>query len=306
MSVRLNVHARSSFVGVLGLVLAIGAIAVTQPGLARTVTKVKLGEDVSALPPPAELRALSLGYRAALADVLWASLLVEWGRRAEEHRKFPEIQRYLDGILALAPDHPTLYRFVDTLLVYRPGEVGTEADARAARAYLERGTKERPYDPDVWLQYGQFIAFLAPTFLKDEAEIQAWRREGALAMARSIELGSTPDRSITVATLLGKAGERKAAIQQLERAYALTENPDTRRQILLKLGYLRGKVEVDTRVGAFEYEWRTRYPFLTREGALLLGPASSPAACAGPSRRYEARDRRECAPDWTAATRDDR
>lgn len=297
-----SAKARGSLVGLLALALAIAAIAATQPGLARAVAKVKLGEEVSALPPPNELRALSLGYRAALADALWASLLVEFGRRAEEHRKFPEVQRYLDAILALAPDHPTLYRFVDTLLVYRPGEVGTEADARAARAYLERGTKERPYDADVWLEYGQFIAFLAPTFLKDQAEIEAWRKDGALAMARSIELGSNPDRSITVATLLGKAGERQAAIQQLERAYALTEDPDIRRQFLLKLASLRGKVDLDSRVGTFEYEWRSRYPFLTREGALLLGPATSPAACAGP----DARQRRECAADWTAATRDDR
>jgi hypothetical protein len=293
-----SASATSARIVVLALLVSVGAIAATQPGLARAVAKVKLGEEVSALPPPDELRTMSLGYRAALADLLWASLKVEWGRRAEEHRKFPDIQRYLDGILALEPDHPTLYRFVDTLLVYRPGEIGTEADARAARAYLERGTRERPYDADVWLEYGQFIAFLAPTFLKDKAEIEAWRKDGALAMARSIELGSNPGRSLTVATLLNQAGERQAAIKQLERTYALTEDPQMREQWRLKLAYLSGKRDVESRVGAFEYEWRTRYPFLRREGALLLGQTTSPAACAGP----DARERRECPADWTAAS----
>jgi hypothetical protein len=286
---------------VLAAAAALG-IDLVQPGLASSLEKVRLTDDITALPPPEQLRALTFGYHAAAADVLWASLLVQYGLHSEEHRAFRGVTRYLDGILELEPTHPTLYRFVDTLLVYRPGEKATDQEARASRAYLERGTRERPYDHEVWLHYGQFIAFLAPTFLTNEQEIEQWRTDGAMAMARAIDLGSNPDRTLTVATLLGKAGKRKAEIQQLQRKYALTDNPDTRQQILLRLANLQGSVEVESQVGSFEHEWRTHYPFLTRGAALLVGPERPAAACAGP----EARWRKECPADWSAATGDDR
>jgi hypothetical protein len=270
--------------------------------MASAAKKVRLSDDITALPPPKQLRTMTFGYHTAAADVLWATLMVEYGIHSEEHRVFHGVSRYLDGILELEPTHSMVYRFVDTLLVYRPGgEIATEKEVHESRAYLERGTRERPYDPDVWLHYGQFIAFLAPTFLKDEEEIQRWRKEGALAMARAIELGSNPDRTLTVASLLGRAGERKAAIQQLQRAFALTENPDTRQQIVLQLARLKGNGDVENRVGTFERQWRTHYPFLTREGALLLGPERPTAKCAGPTSGTK-----DCPPDWSAATSDDR
>jgi hypothetical protein len=273
-------------------------IALVQPGLARAITKVRLTDDITALPPPPQLRAMTFGYRAAAADVLWASLVVEYGLHSEEHRPFHGIRQYLDGILELVPDHPSLYRFVDTFLIYRPGEIASDEDVRAARMYLERGTKELPFDADVWLHYGQFIAFLAPTFLKDPNEIERWRTDGAFALARSIELGSNPDRTLTVATLLNQAGNRKAAIQQLQRHYALTEDPATRRQILLDLQRFQGSAAVEESVETVESQWHTLYPFLTKSGALLVGPDRDPAACAGPS----SHQRRACAADWTAAT----
>jgi hypothetical protein len=266
----------------VALVCALGIRSV-QPALAAKVSKVHVKDDTSALPPPQELRALTFGYHAATADVLWASLLVEHGIHFQEKRKFPGIRAYLDGIIELDPRHPMVYAFVDTLvLLAKPGEVGNEEDARAAREYLERGTKERPYDHDVWLHYGQYMAFLAPSFLQDPAEIERWRTEGALAISKSVLLGADPDRSLAAATLLSRAGEKKAAILQLQRAYAIADNPDTRLQILGKLRRLETTPDAEGTVARVEHEWRSRYPFLSRHAAILIGPYRATAACAGP------------------------
>lgn len=288
---------------VAALVAALCAIGIglRQPSLAESVKKIRTTDDLPAIPPPRQLQAMSLGYRSAGADLLWASLLVEHGIRFQERRPFPGLTRYLDAVLALEPEHQALFEFVDTLIVYPPGVVATAADARTARAYLERGTKARPYDHDVWLRYGQFVAFLGPSFLEDEAEIEAWRKDGALALARAVELGSDPDRSITAATLLNKAGERKAMIELLQRTYARTDNPDTRHQIALRLASIdHATVEAESMVGYFEHEWRSRYPFLSREAALLIGPHRSPTDCAGPS-SYALR---QCPRSWSAVTDD--
>ena len=289
--------ARVKALAVAAVVAACAAgIGLLQPDLARSLKGVRDLDEMSRVPPAKHLRVMTLGYHAAAADLLWASLLVEHGMRFSEKRPFPGVTQYLDGILALEPDHQLLYQFVDTLLVYKPGTVGTAEDARLARAYLERGTKERPYDDDVWLRYGQFIAFLGPSFLTEEREIESWRKDGAFAIAHAVELGAHPDRTLAASSLLSKAGEKRAAIAQLERHYAITDDPDTRQQILLKLQALEATIEVESVVGAVEHEWRTHAPFLSRHAALLIGPHRDPAACAG----HDVHDAQRCPGNWSA------
>lgn len=269
-------------------------IALLQPGLASQVHRVKQRDDVFLLPPPAQLRAMTLGYRSAAVDLLWAKLLIEHGMHSQERRPFPDVARYVDGIIAIEPDFPTLYAFVDTLLVYNPTG-GTEADARAARRYLELGTQARPHDPKVWMQYGQFIAFLAASFLKDPAEIDRWRVEGAHAMARALELGADPSRSLAVASILDRAGEARAVIGFTERMYAMTDDPDLKQQYLLRLAKMRAASQAEQSASAVEREWRTKYRFLPRGEALLIGPTRSAAACAGTASYAQ----KACLRDWT-------
>jgi hypothetical protein len=284
----------------LALVVAcLVGIQLVQTPLAAKTSKITVRDDASALPPPKQLRAMTFGYRAAAADLLWAKLLVDHGLHAQERRPFEAAARYIEGILELAPEHPMAYAFVDTFLVSaKPGAVATEADVRVVRAFLERGIRERPYDHDVWLHYGQFLAFIAPSFLSDEQEIERWRRDGALAMSRAVELGADADRSLAASTILSKAGEKKAAIRQLQSAFAITDDPETRRQIIIKLQRLEAAPEAEDVVSRVEYEWRSRYPFLSRGAAILIGPHRPAAACAGPESFAEAR----CAPDWSSAT----
>jgi hypothetical protein len=297
---------RTDLVALLVMALCAAGIALLQPRLVGAVRHVRLTDEAVALPPPRQLRVMALGYRSAIADLLWAKLVVEQGVRREEKRTFDGITQYIDGIIELEPDHQTLYQFVDTLLIYPTSRIGTEGDARKARAYLERGTRERPYDADVWLRYGQFIAFLAPSFLKDEAEIEQWRKDGAFAILRAVDLGSDVDRSLSAASILAKAGETESLILQLENKYALTDNEDTREQLRLRLQQLhataaRERIDADYEVAVkrVEQEWHERYPFLSRGETLLVGPRRDPARCAG----VEASSRPDCASDWSDAIR---
>lgn len=282
---------------VVVVVLSVLGIAVVQPPLAQSTHMVRQRDDAFLLPPPAQLRAMTLGYRAAAADLVWAALILEYGLHWQEKRPFPDATRYIDGVIALEPDFPMLYEFVDTILVYPAPPGGTEEDARTARRYLERGTRERPYDPNAWLRYGQFIAFLAPSFLKDPKEVERWRIEGATAIVRAVELGADTERSLAATSILGRAGETTATISHLERLYAMTDNPETREEILLRLVKLKGTAEAERAVGVVEREWRSQYQFLSRGQALLLGPSRSPTACAGPGSYGQ----RGCARDWDAA-----
>ena len=284
---------------VIAAAIAAGALGVgwLQPRLAGAVHRVTAREDVYALPPPAELRALTLGYHAAATDMLWAKLLVENGIHHSEHRAFPDLDRYIDGLIALEPDYAPLYRYVDSLLVYRPPR-GNADDARAARRYFERGLEARPNDAQIRFQYGQFLAFLAPSFLDDPAETQKWRRDGADAIMKAVELGADVHGAANAAAILSRAGERDAAIAHLRRAYALTDDPALRDDISARLTALEARaqseaIERDTRY--VESQWRKDYPFISRGEFLILGPKADPLRCAA-GHGGDA----ECGRDWGA------
>jgi hypothetical protein len=215
---------RSGVATALLFALAAAGVALLQPGLARVAHAAGERDDVYALPPPGQLHAATLGWDAAAVDLLWSKLLVEYGTHWSERHEFLDTPHYADAILELEPDYAPLYRYVDTMLVYRPMR-GTADDARAARAYLERGTRERPTDSKVWLEYGQFQAFIGSSFLSDPEEQAQWRRAGADAIGHAVELGAYPDRALTAANILSKAGQTELAIRYLERAYAFTEHP---------------------------------------------------------------------------------
>jgi hypothetical protein len=257
-------------------------IRAMQPSVADQAYRVKLREDVVLIPPPKELRSLTLGYNAAAVDYLWSQLLAEYGVHVSEKRGF-DVPRYVDGILELEPDYAPLFRFIDTLIAFRPPQ-GTADDARLARRYLKQGTEARPYDPGVWLQYGQFVAFLAPTFLTEADEVDSWRKEGAHAITKAVELGADTDRSLAASSMLARYGERNAVIRHLRRAYALSEDATTRAEIEAKLAALESSAlrdEMDAEARYIEKLRKENAPHLNATQFLLLGPLRDPVNCRG-------------------------
>ena len=264
-------------------------VALTQPGLAREIHAAKAREDVYLFPPPAELRVATLGYRAAVVDMLWADLRVQYGMHFIEKRPFPDVTHYLDALLELEPDFAPVFKYADTMICFHAGDPGPE-DARRTRAYLEKGIAARPNDHEVWLHYGQFLAFMAASYLTDKSEVDRWRVEGAKALERAVELGDNPDRSLAAASLLSEHGKRDAAVHALERAYALTDDANTRQIIVERLAALhaddvRDRAQED--VAFIENRWRERWPFVSRADALLLGPGRDPLVCAGQRGAHE-------------------
>jgi len=303
----------SSAPWLVAALLGVSALGVarTQPRLAAVTHEVIERDDVYALPPPSQLHLFALGYDAAMVDLLWSSLLVAYGTHWHEKREFHP-DPFLDAILELEPDYGPIYRFADTLLCYRPLHA-TEADVRRARAILERGTRERPGDYQVWIEYGQFTAFLGPGFLTtaDAAEKDRWRRDGALALTRAVELGADTRSAVIAATILGRTGELHASIEALQRALMVEDDPDKKDEIQAKLDRQRAAEqdeearekhrlaeraaeELRARV---ESGWRSTWPFVSRGVYLLLAPSPDAARCAGPERRTDP----ACASDWEAA-----
>ena len=262
-------------------------ISRVQPTLAAQFEKLKTTSDVYALPPPDQAIVASLGYRAAFADLLFAHVLVSAGLHFEEKRLFEYVGRYIETINALDPKFRDPYRFADTLLTLQSRKAPREAYF-VARDILRRGMKEFPYDAELWVTAGQFMAYLAWPYVGDEKEGKAWRLEGARVLARACEMfgdsAEVPQQCIVAAGQLSKAGEKAAVARFLKRVLALSEDPELRARALAYLEAYVGEQErvvAERRLQALEQEWREEMPFVSKDGYLVLGPRLDVAQCAG-------------------------
>jgi len=291
--------------GVVALLVAaaIGLVGNVRASLAETHKRVKDTGNVYLLPPPSQVKALSLGYDAAVADMLWAHTLVAQGIHLQERRRFTNITRLYDAINELDPTWRTPYRLADALITLQSAAIGFE-EVSATRRILERGIQNRPLDAELWLNLGQFVAFIAPSsYLDDHPElIPTWRDEGLRYLERAAELGAQSHigwQALGGASRLAREGKRDAAIRYYERQYAVAEDPELRRTIERHLRKLLGeehRARVVTRRRAFDALREAEFPWLEDEDGvyLLLGPRLD-LGCVGPDHQAD-----RCATTWRA------
>jgi len=275
-------------------------------GLARDYSRVHSKRDVYALPSPRQAIVMSLGYRSAMADLIFANVLVESGLHIQEHRKFDTLAAYLYTVIALDPKFRTPYRLADTLLTFQAGKA-TLTDFENARKIIEKGLSELPFDQELYLTAGQFFAYLAAPNIAElgsKEEAERWKLAGARALARSCELvgrnENIPYHCITAARLFDAAGERKAMQSFLERFLAVNDDEEVRKLALGYMGRTLGnaeKSEVQRRLGELDEIRKSDLPFVGKNRYLLLPPRSEPFACVG----YWGSDALSCATnlrDW--------
>jgi tetratricopeptide (TPR) repeat protein len=272
---------------VLVMALSAAAIGLVRPTLAQSFHGLRVVNDVYGLPAPEQTVVASLGYRAALADMLYAHVLVDYGLHISERRAYEFVGSYLETINALDPQFRNPYLLADTLLTMQAVPASME-NYRAARRILERGMRERPFDTQLWTQAGQFLAYLAPAHIKDEATRKEWRMAGARALAHGCEIVShdanLPYHCIGAAGILSEAGETEAMVSWLERVVMVNDDEEIHR---LALGYLKATLgereqqKIRERIQRFQQARRTDLDFLSKDSLLVLGPGFDPARCAG-------------------------
>lgn len=294
-------------------IAAMGLIAVSRGPAADVHHRVKETADVYVLPPPDVVKVMSLGHRAAIADFLWATVLVEQGLHTLARRRFDNLFYLVDTINELDPTFREPYLLIEPLTTFQVNGV-PEEDIRRARTILERGVQRMPNDPEILVAAGSFIGLMAPSsYLQDPEEAQQWKIDGAAYLARAAELGD--DRrfvgwqALSGVSLLRKAGKKREAVRFLQNALAGTDDEELRKQIKLMLDKMteaedafekaeqrRAFVAFRKRQDRFDTIWRTEYPLASKTGALVMGPPYDAAYCAGGAHRTDER----CSFDWAS------
>lgn len=279
------------------LIVAATLIASTRGALFRDYLGGKAKHDTYALPKPEHVVAMSLGYRSALADLLFAHTLVYSGIHLVEKRRFETAADYLRTITLLDPKFASPYRFADTILTVQVTKP-TLDDYLAARAILERGMDELKYDTQLWVSAGQFFAYLAPPHLEPlagAAVAKEWREQGARRLMRSCELvgrgDNVPRHCVSAARLLSQSGELEALEQFVKRVIAVNDDPEVRAEALAMLSRASDKQrqeKLKARLSRYDHLRRRGLAFLEKDRFLLLDPGYDALACLGEQRQTQA------------------
>lgn len=285
--------------------VAIGLIGFARPRVTRVAHAVEARSDVYALPPAEVLPTVSFGYRAALADLIWAHVLVAQGLRFSEGRPFEHVTLCLDAINALEPKFREPYRLTDSLVSFQRNDPNPDRSAHETKRILERGLRELPYDAQLWVNYGEYLAYIAPSMLKDQKETARWRIDGARALVHAGELGSKSEtvlwHSVSAVGILSKEGEVDAMVRFLEQIYAMTEDSELREYVEKRLQALandRREFARITLTQAMDAVWKETFPFVPRALLRLVGPPVNTWECAGPLSADHPRE--ACARDWSS------
>jgi hypothetical protein len=282
----------------LGLMSAAAlAIAALRAPLGKHFESVKTANDVYALPSPNQVVVMSLGYRSALADLIFANTLVASGLHFQERRPFEFAGRYIETVNALDPKFAAPYRMADGLLTLQAKAVSKDVYWQTRRI-LERGMAELPFDQRLWASAGQFFAYLGPSIFEDPKEQEEWRLAGGRAMARACELVGTsdrvPDQCLAAAGFLSQSGAATANRELIERMLNASDDPRVRTVLSTYLAKAAGNELRDRSVARrelFQAAWAADLPFASRGATLVIGPRWDAAACAGTN---------DCATSWRA------
>jgi tetratricopeptide (TPR) repeat protein len=269
----------------LGVVLGACLVAWTRPKVAWVHKALGEAEEISALPAPEQLDVFSLGYRAALADYLFAITLVRTGHHFKLKKNYLELPNYLDAIVHLEPDFLQVYQLSDSLLTLNT-VVPPPGNYRRARTLLERGLERFPSDAELWLSAAQFLLYLAPPWLPPGEDRNEWKAAGAKAMQRACELSPSdpPPGCLSSLRTLAELGQAQAGIDALRRMLALSDDPDFRAELERRLAGLVSVTErarLEQRVLELARRHALDLPLSTRAEYQIAGPSFAANICLG-------------------------
>ena len=200
-------------------------------------------EDIYYLPPPDWLEVMSLGYRRALADLVWLRALIYFGDEFVNEGTVRHVFKYGDAMLKLDPDFRRVYRWVGVAAVYTPKGSSNEFIQRSIEV-LKRGSERFTNDGELAWDVGAMITYeLLPRLSKkDHPDYERLKLEGNEYMMAAARLGAGPSWLVlTNATVLKRLGERDRELRHLEEMYALVRDPKVKVRIEIRLSLLRDR-----------------------------------------------------------------
>ncbi len=229
-------------------------------------------QDVLYLPPAQHLGPMSLGYREALADLIWIRAVIFAGDRVGA-TNYSWIMEYLEAIYSLSPQFRRPYAWGGVAFIYS-GEQVDRAMVDRALALYRRGLAHFPEDHELLFAAGMLLTRDVQTVpgYSDE-EKGAAMDEGAAMIRKAAAFGAPPLVRELAATLVSEGGADQLAIQFLEQQLLQTDDENHRRLLRQKLEAALGEAgteSIDRLRAEFEAERKAKAPYVPPDIWVLL------------------------------------
>ena len=267
---------------ILPILLAAGAFVgalFLQQKSADALSCVLTDDDRYYLPPAEWLRAFSLGYTEAAADMVWVKTIVYFGEKmgAEEKGEGAHhMMNYLMTATALDPKFRSCYTAGSSLTLFQAHGRVVRRSIEMAFELLEKGRKEFPDDGEIFFSLGFMHYYEMARFLSDDPEdpeAKKHRELGRYYIGRSALMpGAPPYASMLAATLMMKGGIDAAVLEHLKAMLIRETDPSIRKELIAKIRSEAGKV-VDADIDETEriqQAWRADMPYVPYDLYLLL------------------------------------
>ncbi len=203
--------------------------------LARVRSDMPDDVDVLYVPQAQYLRPMSLGYREALADLLWVRALV-FGGASIGNVEVSAVRRYAFAIAGLSPRFRRVYHWGGVTAVYGGAKVNRAMVETSVEIY-RAGLEQFPESHTLLYGLGMLLTHqVGSTPGYSEAERAAAKEEGTALIRRAAAFGADPLVRQYAATLIAENAEAALARQFLESELAQAEDADYRRMLRKKLG----------------------------------------------------------------------
>jgi hypothetical protein len=231
-------------------------------------------EDRYYLPPAGWLPLMSLGYHAALADLIWCRSLIYFGEELVHKGTAKFAFEYTDAVLALDPDFRSAYAWISTAILYRATDVSYEEGLRAT-GYLKRAVARWPNDGELHWRYGSVLRFELAPLLEEGPEKEHLIYLSAPHLATAASLGAGPAwLALNSSALLARVGKKEQAIRHLEEVYGTVQDDLTKQRIEAQLSSLRSEAFVEALRTAnveFDRARRASFPYMSAGMFMLVG-----------------------------------
>jgi hypothetical protein len=253
-------------------VLLLGGMLGTHRQLRDERARFPRDQDVLYLPPAQHLGPMSLGYREALADLIWIRAVIFAGDRVGA-TNYGWIMEYLEAIYSLAPGFRRPYAWGGVAFIYT-GENIDRAMVDRALALYDRALVYFPEDHELLFAAGMLLTRdvqSVPGY--SEAERAVAMDKGAAHIRKAAAFGAPPLVRELATTLVSEGAADQLAIQFLETQLLQTEDEGHRRLLRQKLEALLGESGLESLEHmreAFEAERQAERPYAPSDLYILI------------------------------------
>lgn len=258
---------------VVALALMAGAQVVGSAANTRRAATAKQTTEPYA-PSPGAARIASLGYREALADLLWVRALVAFG--SETDPSASSIRGLVEAIAALDPAFEEPMEW-GALAMQSITMKLTQDDYLQVLRVLDAAMARFPDNYHLPQRSGEI--YLLRLKSDDPAQVRAWKAKGAELLARAARLPGAPKSlGSWVAQLQTELGQRDQAIRDLRELILYTTDRTARDRLLKRLAALTRSstetlsYELDVEGARFTDAWRRDRPELPATAYAIVGP----------------------------------